>query len=162
MESLQHLITEAADGTDIEVRSYSGRAMYGRECVAIVGDISELHALIANVLKEAHTTVYEAAIDANDDDEKDQADKESDAMFELIDQIMDYRTDSMGLSTVLYWPRLAWVEPEMTFEEWKAGIAEMMDISVAELIKRSEDIQDLKDAFDDGYTIEEAVNEYSK
>lgn len=162
MESLQTLITEAADGTDIEVRSYSGRGMHGRECLAIVGGISELRTLIATVLSEAHTTVYEAAIDANHDDEKARVDKESDAMHDLISDIMDYETDSMGLSTVLYWPCTEWVEPKMSFNEWKAGIAEMMDISVAELIKRSEDIQDLNDAFDDGYTIEEAVNEYSK
>ena len=112
MESLQALIIEAADCTDIEVRSYSGRGVYNRQCLAVVGNISELRVLIATVISEAHTSVFEAAIETESDIDKDQADAESNALIDLIDQIMDYETDSMGLSTVLYWPSVEWVEPE--------------------------------------------------
>lgn len=64
-----------ADG---EPYSYSGRAMYGRRCVA-VSDI-KLHELVYQC---AHTR-------------------------QAGDLLRSMRTDSMGLGKVFYWPNVEW------------------------------------------------------
>lgn len=69
---------------EMEVRSYSGRGMYGDTCVAVVlGDYSSTWTLAL------------AIADANNGN----AD-----LFGLPEP----RSDSMGLGTVLYWPSLKW------------------------------------------------------
>ena len=37
---IQNALEDIAEDHDIKVRSYSGRAMYGRECLGIVGRLS--------------------------------------------------------------------------------------------------------------------------
>lgn len=159
MESIQTLISQAADGTDIEVREYSGRAMYGKQCIAIVGEMSQMLCLIASVIQNAHTEAFDAALHADSDEEKDDACELTGDVADVISNILDYRTDSMGLSTVLYWPGVEWVEPEMTFDLWKEGIAEMMDCSVASLVKKCEGKFNLRSAYDQKQSIEDAVED---
>ncbi len=69
---------------EMEVRSYSGRGMYGDTCVGVVlGDYANAWTLAL------------AIADVNNGD----AD-----LFGLPEP----RTDSMGLGTILYWPGLKW------------------------------------------------------
>ncbi len=68
---------------------YSGRGMFGAECVAIITDEGGFS--IATSLQELQET-YE-------DDEE---------ISEMLDCMLNRepRTDSMGLSTVYYWPSI--------------------------------------------------------
>lgn len=68
-----------------EVRSYSGRGMYGRECVGVeVDNVGELFQLGLELA------------DGTDEDER----------FEL--QNLKVSWDSMGMGTILYFPDVGW------------------------------------------------------
>lgn len=117
MTTAQQRITEACEqiGDEVNVRSYSGRGMYGKTCLAITGSMSDCQRVIAEVLKEAAQESFDAAINAGDD-----GDREANAAYELNDQlsalienIVNFSWDSMGLDVVVYWPRIEWVEPEL-------------------------------------------------
>lgn len=81
------------------VRSYSGRAMYGARCVSVYlnGD-AELPAFAATL-----------AVDAESDNEGDGDD--------IIKILRGTRTDNMGLGTVVYWPSMPWPEDLQEDEE---------------------------------------------
>lgn len=79
-------VFEAFHDADLEPYSYSGRAMYGRQCIAITVD--DTFSGIALVL--------EVLADAGED------------TGGIVDLISNTRQDSMGLSVVLYWPDLEW------------------------------------------------------
>lgn len=96
--------------SDFTARSYSGRGMYGRRCVAVdagpgeddLGD-SDLPALGAFAAR--------AARDLGGDD--------------LADDLADLlasgtRVDSMGRGIVVYWPSVEWPDgtPEPRREDW--------------------------------------------
>ncbi len=70
-------------------QSYSGRAMYGERCVAlIIESINDLAVLGAKLM-----------IDADDDDERER----------IVEVLRDTRTDTMGKSEIIvYWPKLTW------------------------------------------------------
>ena len=98
------LVREAGYG----VRSYSGRCMYGDNCVAVVSGspyklVAEVMLAAANIT--ANTGGYEGLdelIDAIDD-----------KMQEVADIFAGTREDQMGKAdTVIYWPRLVWPEGE--------------------------------------------------
>jgi len=96
MRELVEMIRDAAEDMGDEVRfrdSYSGRGMYGRECVGVVGSEDSCMALVGEVIKRMH---YEAnpAVDFS----------------QAVDLIMNISRDSMGRSMILYWPQLAPVE----------------------------------------------------
>lgn len=78
---------------ETEARSYSGRAMYGKECFAIVTDDS----------------AWQIAVRAARYLGEEQDDMEDTSALEYI---LDHepRTDSMGLGTVYYWPGLEVVQ----------------------------------------------------
>lgn len=84
--TLIDLLREVYNNGDIEmeVRSYSGRGMYGKECVAVVIG--------------GYTSAWTLAL-AIADVNGGNAD-----LFGLEAP----RQDSMGLGTVLYWPQLEW------------------------------------------------------
>lgn len=80
---------DAADANwDYEstIRAYSGRGMYGAECAAIVLDDS----------RDVFAFFVGLAIEAGEE-----------LALEMARKV---RQDSMGLGTVLYWPRLELVE----------------------------------------------------
>lgn len=68
-------LQERLEAAGIETRSYSGRGMYGKECLGAVAHSAE--------------DVYAECGRAN---------------------IKSARTDSMGLSVVVYWPSIPWVQ----------------------------------------------------
>ena len=85
------LLVAAAEAAGLDVRSYSGRGMYGRKCVGIDIDTRNGAWLVA-------TQLALAIVEMSDDPGLDIA--------ELAD--LDVHTDSMGLGTIVYFPTVAW------------------------------------------------------
>lgn len=112
MEKIQTLIKNAAKDLDISFRSYSGRAMYGNQCVAITGTMQDVGNVIGTVIKQATTEAIDAAFDADNDAERQAARDQGWALDKLIDVLMDFRTDSMGYDIVAYWPDLEPLQEE--------------------------------------------------
>lgn len=85
---------------EFNIRSYSGRAMYGKSCLAITGDNMSLILLGMEIAR------YNIEAEENDiNDVVDEADVDS------------YRQDSMGLGSVIYWPRIPFSGEEKEDEE---------------------------------------------
>lgn len=73
-------LIDAIEDAGFEARSYSGRGMYGKECVGVDLDAtSDLWGLAQEMARSGI----------------------------ICDQP---RTDSMGLGIIAYWPRLSWPE----------------------------------------------------
>lgn len=86
LESLRETCDQVFD-----IRSYSGRGMYGKECLAITGDDIDMFRF---GLLLGSTTMNEADVD------------------DLIHEADNMKQDSMGLGTVYYWPRVPYVQGE--------------------------------------------------
>lgn len=93
IRAIENAQLENAD--ELKAQSYSGRAMYGRSCVGVVipRDVSsfQLAAAVALCLVE----------DANEGEEA-----------WLLEELAALRVceDSMGLDTIVYFPRVEWPE----------------------------------------------------
>ncbi len=102
---LAHLIAQAAKDAGIGFRnSYSGRAMYGRTCIAVTGSMDEIQKIVSAVAGELVDLVFEAAIDS--DDNTNEAYATRDEIRDMMDQLTKYNWDSMGLDTVVYWRKI--------------------------------------------------------
>lgn len=99
MKLTKEIIQSAADNADMLACPYSGRWMYGKQCIAIafeaIGDLATLGAALA----------FEAARRAGDSNASDVVDAVEDMMYALSPSI-----DSLGLGYVAYWPSIAWTE----------------------------------------------------
>lgn len=85
-----------------EPRSYSGRVMYGRQCVGVTTD--DPFALIGDMLQ--------AVMDRG----------EADGELEMIRTLLkDTRTDSMGRSSIVYWPEVEWSSDAADNDEEEEG-----------------------------------------
>lgn len=92
-QAIAKLIREIAEDGNEDTgfrNNYSGRGMYGRECVGITGSQSDCQALIAAIIKEAHARA--------DDDEL--------VFDDVVDAVLDYSQDSMGFDVIIYWPHI--------------------------------------------------------
>lgn len=91
MHPLQKVLikVQQEEGLDFEIRSYSGRFMYGEECLAITGDV-------VNMLQLGWLIKFH--------DHKDEV------YFEHLERT---RTDSMGLGIVLYFPGIRYTDPDL-------------------------------------------------
>jgi hypothetical protein len=74
-----------------EPRSYSGRFMYGDQCVGVTLGGENLGTLVGDLI---HTIM-------------DRTDDES-ALRDLADRLSNVRTDSMGRGIVVYFPGVKW------------------------------------------------------
>jgi len=85
--------------------SYSGRGMYGRECVGITGPLGDCRKVIAMVINDAYDNTGDV------DHEEELLAPEFDFRG-LVDSLMDWEQDSMGRSDmVLYWSDIKPMEP---------------------------------------------------
>lgn len=84
------------DDDDVLRFDYSGRGMYGRECFGIVGGLEDLIRFVATWAAKCENE-YE-------DHER----------FNDYDWLTDIRSDSMGLSSIWYWPSVQVVEEAVT------------------------------------------------
>jgi hypothetical protein len=100
MTTLQEMIEEACKQTEdseYEVHfrnTYSGRGMYGRQCMGITGSHKACMQVIGQVIKELTPWTTE-----------DRPRGELD-FRDSVDTLLDHDTDSMGRGIILYWPQL--------------------------------------------------------
>lgn len=69
---------------------YSGRGMYGRECIGIVGSHTDCMNLIAEVIKNAALEYEDNRYKFND----------------IVDTLMNSEHDNMGYDIIMYWRKL--------------------------------------------------------
>lgn len=100
----------------VKYRSYSGRGMYGKQCVGIVGDWKDCQCLMQVVIGDQAQEVFDTARDATDES-MDAAFDEHDDLQQTIAMIFDFRSDDMGLQSVVYWPNLEYNGDTMNDEE---------------------------------------------
>lgn len=82
-------------GVEVKVHSYSGRSMFGKQCVAVTGDRYEIQHLFTQVI-----------VDAKDNPNKFE---EYELDFEeLVNHLFGPTTDNMGFDVVYYWRDLEW------------------------------------------------------
>ena len=106
------LINEVAkefylEGEDIEVRSYSGRGMYGEECLGIVCD--NPLAVQGEFVGECIIQIIDNATDVIDEGEaiRTAIDLANDVKVKLINKV---KMDSMGLQKIIYWENIPYIE----------------------------------------------------
>jgi len=91
MNNLAEMIRSAIlelDNDDVTLReSYSGRGMYGRNCPGITGSFNGCMDVIAEVIKAAYGA----------------GDVEG---ARVVDTLLCFRQDSMGLDVIIYWEDL--------------------------------------------------------
>lgn len=90
----KHIMQELIEDTESSrPRSYSGRGMYGRECLAV--DVADgVFALVADLITAAREL-------------------DDDATFDVLEEALRHaRTDSMGRGQVLYFPGIPYVDEE--------------------------------------------------
>lgn len=105
---LQQIIKDAVDNLnsysdepDVRFRNdYSGRGMYGRQCVGIVGTESECMRVIGQVIKQARIKLMVPQMGSSE--------LEGHQLFEeVVDTMLDFSQDTMSLrSVIMYWPEL--------------------------------------------------------
>ena len=94
--NLFNLIKFTAEQYGLDLRTdYSGRCMYGRECVGVVGQMHDIQNFLKEVTSESHY-----------------ADDESEMFEDWLCYCFDYRQDSMGLDIIIYWPDMEAPEEE--------------------------------------------------
>lgn len=89
-QMFQHVVDDS--GQEMRIRSYSGRCMYGKECMALV---CENYGQVARVIAGVMRLVCE------------QAENKSESPVEVDDveiKLGRMRMDSMGCGIVAYWP----------------------------------------------------------
>lgn len=84
-------LKEVCDELGIEYRSYSGRGMYGKRCFAIFAE-------------DAMAAVVSIAWELGRRDEDPS-------------RLESIKSDSLGLDTVVYWPRIEWRDSGEDTEE---------------------------------------------
>lgn len=89
------MINEIQVDEDISARSYSGRGMYGESCVGVTCD---------NPFKVIAELAFMAGSDV--------AEENYSLAQDILQVLGETRSDSMGRSTIIYWPRVKWVETE--------------------------------------------------
>lgn len=101
--TLYLIMQEYADDCGVTVsNTYSGRFMYGKTCVSVAGGETEIQKLFKAVLLHYHQSWIEAEnqrMIGNDDADPDISYEE---LLDLL--LVNYKTDSMGLGIVVYWP----------------------------------------------------------
>lgn len=81
-------------GFESEPYSYSGRGMYGEQCVAVTVQPDRVLSAGLMVLAELTSDIDDDAV--------------HDMLFAVQNLMAGALTDSMGLDTVVYWPRMEW------------------------------------------------------
>ena len=88
-----------------EIRSYSGRGMFGDRCVSVnVDSLSELPKVGAEMM-QALNEWYGDATTIESDLAHLQYEREKE---ELLDILAKTYYDNLGLGFVVYWPKLEW------------------------------------------------------
>lgn len=101
---LYHVMQKFADDYGVVVSNdYSGRFMYGRQCVAVEGGESEIQELFKAVLLDYHQSWIEAENQRMIGNDAAAPDILYEELLDLL--LVNHKTDSMGLGIVVYWPK---------------------------------------------------------
>ena len=114
--NIQERIYNACNDNNVQYRSYSGRAMYGKNCVGIVGSMKECQQVISDVIQTVVDELFDSAVDCTDEDVNQVYQFRSD-VADLIQTITQWKSDSMGLDVVLYWPDVKFDDSFIPVEE---------------------------------------------
>ena len=110
--TLQQVIEQVIEGKlyydDFSIQSYSGRGMYGKQCLSVHCDPSPGKLKIA-IIEQVHSILNQ---DVQESETNEEIEAHIEACTELLKQMMDAREDSMGLGTVIYWPDIPFVADE--------------------------------------------------
>ncbi len=112
--NLQQLIRDAcaqskdSDKATLFHNDYSGRSMYGKNCIAISGSHTACQATWAEVIRAASQEVVEAALDGTEED----AMMLHSSFTGLVHAICKHKTDSFGYDIIMYWPDLPPLEDD--------------------------------------------------
>lgn len=98
-------LQQCLEDAGYECRSYSGRGMYGKECLAVVTSDHPM-TVTANCFSELLS-------DLDDEDIEAWVNKYND----LVSQLHRVSEDNMGRSMVYYWPGVEFVGEEDTEED---------------------------------------------
>jgi hypothetical protein len=102
MHTLQSLLMQVRDSAqfDVDVRSYSGRGMYGENCLGVTISPGEMGQFIARLMEAQHLL---------DTEEGDEEVKETE--WEAVAKgLRRWTQDSMGRGTIIYFPGVPFVD----------------------------------------------------
>ena len=105
-KALQHL----ADETNLNIRfrsDYSGRGMFGDHCLALdlPREVTGTQALMAIVELLHNRALEEIATDDQVDEDEEPNDEARTILDKVFRMAQETRSDSMGLGSIVYWPR---------------------------------------------------------
>lgn len=107
IDKIVEMLKDAAD--EVDVRDYSGRAMYGKLCLGITGPMERCLEAIAEVCIQLLQEVAQTSYDV-DRENQEALSKMQGEQYEAEDWIRTlhkFSQDSMGRSdVVLYWPSI--------------------------------------------------------
>ena len=87
-----------------QLKSYSGRGMYGKKCASITDECQDAAMeIIADAIK--NFIQYEIIPEIENGENPDNID-----YGEFLQRILTFSTDNMGLDVVVYWPSIEWDE----------------------------------------------------
>ena len=108
---LYRVMQKFADDYGVVVSNdYSGRFMYGRQCVAVEGGTAEIQELFKAVVLDYHESWIEAENQRRLGNDATAPDILYEELLDLL--LVNYNTDSMGLDIVVYWPTWEHTEVE--------------------------------------------------
>lgn len=97
---LESVIEEQGEDANIRIyEGYSGRGMYGKECIGVTGSLGDIvSALLEGALKMASTM---SRFEKRD----------------LLDDVQNMQRDSMGHDMIVYWPGIEFVGEQEECED---------------------------------------------
>lgn len=103
MSDQKKLLAKVAFWGEMELKSYSGRGMYGKECVCITADCE----------KQIYTAMLRGIAEMEDGDiEEAGYSSIGEMLADLADLIECSTVDDMGLGVVVYWKRISFDAPD--------------------------------------------------
>lgn len=106
-ELLQKAFQELAEHGERQAENYSGRGMFGKECLGISGSKNELRQVISGMI--GASLVYDLVdmvADRSSPDSEEYIEKECCAVNCAISMLLDWEEDSLGRGVIYYWPGL--------------------------------------------------------
>lgn len=115
--NLQKLIKEQAEEAGVSFRaSYTGRGMYNRSCIGLVGTFDECMGVVTAVIQWHREALFAIAMDGGDSD-REAAHTKNDEMATAIDKLLNISYDSMGRDQIIYFPDIEQYEEQLPTEE---------------------------------------------
>lgn len=104
---------EQSDGIEF-YNNYSGRGMYGRKCVGVVGERDQIMEMLSELINELiDEAVYAARVSeasSSKEEEIEAADHLCAEVQAAVRTLLNSGQDSMGIDVIVYWPSIAPLE----------------------------------------------------